>query len=72
MLLCVYSEKENAPSVKSRLEDVPGIGPGRRRALLLHFRTMEAIRRAQVEELAQVKGMTLPTAQMLYDALHNP
>lgn len=57
-------------SVKSRLEEVPGIGPSRRRALLLHFRTIEAIRRASVEELMEVKGMTAPTAQALYDAYH--
>ncbi len=54
--------------IKSRLEEVPGIGPTRRRALLSHFRTIEAIRRAQVEELAAVPGMTEPAAKALYEA----
>lgn len=56
--------------VHSRLEDVPGIGPARRRALLAHFRTMKAIGEAAEEELAQVKGISAPAARNLYLALH--
>ena len=56
-------------SIKSRLEEVPGIGPARRRALLNHFRTLDAVKRAEVEDLAAVPGMTVPSAQALYDAL---
>ena len=57
-------------SLRSRLEEVPGIGPARRRALLSHFRTMKAIGEASEEELASVKGMTEPAARALYNALH--
>ena len=56
--------------VHSRLEDVPGIGPGRRRALLAHFRTMKAIGEATEEELMRVKGISAPAARSLYLALH--
>lgn len=56
--------------VHSRLEDVPGIGPGRRRALLAHFRTMKAIGEATEEELMKVKGIPAPVARNLYLALH--
>ena len=56
--------------VHSRLEDVPGIGPGRRRALLAHFRTMKAIGEATEEELTRVKGISAPAARSLYLALH--
>lgn len=56
-------------SVRSRLEDIPGIGPARRRALLLHFRTIEAIKRASVEELCAVKSMTAAAAQAIYDSV---
>ena len=56
--------------VHSRLEDVPGIGPGRRRALLAHFRTMKAIGEATEEELMKVKGIPAPAARSLYLALH--
>ena len=57
-------------AIHSRLEEVPGIGPARRRALLAHFRTMKAIGEATEEELVQVKGMTGETAHALYAVLH--
>lgn len=57
-------------AVHSRLEDVPGIGKTRRRALLSHFRTMKAIGEADVDALAAVSTMTRPAAQALYQALH--
>ncbi len=57
-------------SLHSRLEDVPGIGPARRRALLAHFGSIKKITEASAEELAQVKGMSLPAAQALHSALH--
>ena len=45
-------------------------GPGRRRALLAHFRTMKAIGEATDEELMRVKGISAPAARSLYLALH--
>lgn len=57
-------------SMHSRLEDVPGIGKNRRRALLSHFRSMKAIAEADIEELKAVSGMTTPAAESLYHALH--
>ncbi|MDI9520999.1 MAG: excinuclease ABC subunit UvrC [Bacillota bacterium] len=57
-------------SLRSRLEEVPGIGPARRRALLSAFRSIKGIREAQLDELAAVPGMTLPAARALYEALH--
>jgi excinuclease ABC subunit C len=47
----------------SALEDIPGIGPKRRRALLRHFGSMDRIRCATIEELAQAPAMTLPAAE---------
>ena len=57
-------------AVHSRLEDIPGIGPARRRALLATFRTMKGISEATLEELLAVKGMSRNAAQALYDAMH--
>ena len=57
-------------SIRSQLEEVPGIGPARRRAMLAAFRSIKGIREADVDSLAAVKGMSLPAAQALYDALH--
>ncbi len=57
-------------ALHSRLEDVPGIGKSRRRALLSHFRTMKAISEAGLDDLKAVSGMTEPAALALYRALH--
>ena len=53
----------------SVLEDVPGIGPKRRRELLKHFGSLDAIAEASVDELAAVPGMTLGAAQSLKEYL---
>ena len=57
-------------TVHSRLEDIPGIGKTRRRALLSHFKSMKAMSEATLEELSQVQGMTKPAAEQLYRFLH--
>jgi len=54
----------------SLLDDVPGIGPTRRRRLLRHFASVERMREASVEELAAVKGMNQQAAARLYAHLH--
>ncbi len=53
----------------SQLEEVPGIGPKRRQALLQHFGSIEAVRQANVDELAAVPGMTRRVAEQLKEAL---
>ncbi len=57
-------------AMRSALEDVPGIGPRRRRALLGHFGSLDALRRATVEQLAAVPGMTRTVARELHHFLH--
>ncbi len=57
-------------AVHSRLEDVPSIGPARRRALLAAFRSVKGIMGQEVAGLAAVPGMSQKAAQALYDALH--
>jgi excinuclease ABC subunit C len=56
-------------SLASILEEIPGIGPKRRQALLKHFGSIEAIRQASVEELAAVKGMTRKAAETVRENL---
>lgn len=51
--------------VLNELNDVPGIGPGRKRALLRAFRSMDRIRRASVEELAAVPGIPKSLAEII-------
>jgi excinuclease ABC subunit C len=55
--------------LKSRLEDVPGIGMKRRQALLKHFGSIDAIRNASIESLAAVPGMTQTVARRLKEMM---
>ncbi|HMO57400.1 MAG TPA: excinuclease ABC subunit UvrC [Roseiflexaceae bacterium] len=52
-------------AIRSTLEEIPGIGPRRRQALLKHFGSLDGIRAASVEELAAVPGMTRKSAEEL-------
>ena len=49
--------------VHSQLEDIPGIGPKRRKALLAKFGSMKAIKAAGREELLAIPGMTKPAVE---------
>lgn len=52
-------------SLRSVLDDIPGIGPARRTALLSHFRSTDKIAEATVDEIAAVPGMNRPAAERL-------
>lgn len=54
---------------RSALDDVPGIGPVRKRELLKAFRSLKALREASVEEIATVRGMTRAAAEALKEHL---
>jgi len=53
------------------LQEIPGIGPTRKRALLRHFGTVKAIERASLPDLAQVPGINAETAQKIYEFFHD-
>ncbi len=55
---------------RSLLEDIPGIGPARRKALMGTFSSMEAISEATIEELQQVPGFTETIARSVYEFFH--
>ena len=48
---------------KSVLDDIPGVGPARRKALMRHFKSLEEIRQASVEELMEIPEMNERTAE---------
>lgn len=54
----------------SSLEEIAGIGPAKRKALLKHFGSAGAIKKAEVEELQQVTGITEELAQRIYRKYH--
>ena len=57
-------------SVASALETIPGVGDKRRRALLTHFKSVEALRKASLEEICAVPGMNRPAAENVWNFLH--
>jgi excinuclease ABC subunit C len=57
--------------VKSSLDDIPGIGPARRKALMKAFKSIEDIRSATIEELSAVPEIPESTARQIYDYFHN-
>lgn len=60
----------NVSSVKSALDDIPGVGPSRRKALMRAFSSTEEIKNASVEDLAAVDEITEKVAQNIYDYFH--
>ncbi len=52
------------------LQEIPGVGPARKRALLRHFGTLTAIERASISDLEQVAGINAETARKVYDFFH--
>ena len=55
---------------KNPLDDIPGIGPGRKRALLGYFGAAKAVARAGIDELKTVEGISAQMAETIYDYFH--
>ena len=55
---------------RSTLEDVPGIGPARRRKLLAHFGGLQGVIRATIEDLCRVEGISRKLAEAIHNELH--
>ena len=58
--------------VHSLLDDIPGIGETRRKALMRKFKSIENIRDASLEELTETESMNAGSAQQVYDFFHAP
>jgi excinuclease ABC subunit C len=55
----------------SPLDEVPGIGPARKKALLMHFGTGRAVRGASLDDLKKTPGVSAAVAQQVYDFYHS-
>ncbi len=66
-----FRKLHNRTSIKSVLQDVPGIGEKRRIELHRKFKSMDALREATVDEIADTPSMTRPVAEALYKYLHS-
>ncbi len=65
-----HRAKRKREMVKNPLDEIAGIGPSRKRALLHHFGTVKAIQRAAFEDLARTPGVNAATARAVYDFFH--
>jgi len=65
-----HREKRSRAISASPLDEIPGIGPARKRALLLHFGTASKVRAASLEDLQRAPGVSAAVAQTVYDFYH--
>ena len=65
-----HRAKRKREMVKNPMDEIAGIGPSRKRALLHHFGTVKAIERAAFEDLAKTPGVNAATARAVYDFFH--
>jgi excinuclease ABC subunit C len=65
-----HRTRRAASFTKSPLDDVPGIGPARKKALLMHFGTARAVRAASLEDLERAPGVSRTMARAIHDHFH--
>ena len=65
-----HRDKRSRAITASPLDEIPGIGPARKRALLLHFGTAGKVRAAALEDLQRAPGVSAAVAQAVYDFYH--
>ncbi|MCQ0988353.1 excinuclease ABC subunit UvrC [Jiella marina] len=65
-----HRARRKTEMVKNPLDEIAGIGPSRKRALLHHFGTAKAVSRAALSDLTEVEGISAAMAQSIYDHFH--
>lgn len=65
-----HRAKRSRAITASPLDEIPGIGPARKRALLLHFGTAGKVRAASLDDLQRAPGVSAAVAQTVYDFYH--
>ena len=65
-----HRKLRNKKEVHSILDDIPGVGPARRKALMKEFKSIDVIRNATVEQLSEAPAMNEKTAQSVYKFFH--
>ncbi|PTM41952.1 excinuclease ABC subunit UvrC [Bosea sp. 124] len=66
-----HRARRKKDTMKNPLDEIPGIGPSRKRALLLHFGTVKAIQRAKLDDLMRTPGVNAATARAVHDYFHD-
>ncbi|MEN3974616.1 excinuclease ABC subunit UvrC [Emcibacter sp. SYSU 3D8] len=65
-----HRQKRAGAMKKSQLDEVPGVGPGRKKALLAHFGSARAVAGAALEDLESADGISKAVARKVYDYFH--
>ena len=65
-----HRTKRSRAITASPLDEVPGIGPARKKALLMHFGTARAVRDASLDDLARAPGVSAAVARVVHDFYH--
>ncbi|MEE4317686.1 MAG: excinuclease ABC subunit UvrC [Erythrobacter sp.] len=65
-----HRAKRSKAITASPLDEIPGVGPARKRALLLHFGTASKVRAAALEDLQRAPGVSAAVARKVYDFYH--
>ena len=65
-----HKKLRSQEQVHSILDDIKGIGPARRKELMRHFKNIEEIRNASIEELKEIPAMNEIAAESVYDFFH--
>ncbi|RYD47390.1 MAG: excinuclease ABC subunit UvrC, partial [Sphingomonadales bacterium] len=65
-----HRAKRAKAAISSPLDEVAGIGPARKKALLMHFGTAKAVRGAALEDLQKAPGVSVAVARTVYDHFH--
>ena len=69
-MIGAHRQKRSKAISKNPLDEVPGIGAKRKRALLNHFGSARAVARAGLQDLGQVDGISDTVARRIYDFFH--
>ncbi len=67
--IAYHRQKRKTSTFASTLTSITGVGKATAQALLVHFKTMKAIKAASIEQLMQVKGISTRVAQNIFDAM---
>ncbi|HVX82736.1 MAG TPA: helix-hairpin-helix domain-containing protein, partial [Devosiaceae bacterium] len=62
-----HRARRKKDTIKNPLDEIEGIGPARKRALLNHFGSAKAVGRASLADLAAIPGISSSMAQLVYD-----
>ncbi|MDX1335337.1 MAG: helix-hairpin-helix domain-containing protein, partial [Gammaproteobacteria bacterium] len=65
-----HRQRRSRARKNSPLEEVAGLGPKRRQALIKHFGGLQGVTQASSEELAKIPGISIRLAQLIYDKFH--